>query len=77
MKRIIFSICKWLVIICFFPAIILSSLNVINEFWLHYDWGKNVGIWGAYFLKVLAASFCLALLIGYPDKEADEEETDK
>jgi hypothetical protein len=44
---------------------------------LHYDWGKNVGIWGEYFLKVLAASFCLALLIGYPDKEADKEETDK
>ena len=74
MTQKLFLACKWAAIICFFPAVILSTLNLVNEIWLNNNWGESIGIWGNYFLKVLSASFFLALVIAITDKE--DKETD-
>ena len=48
---------------------ILVSLNLVNELWLHNNWGENIGIWGTYFLRIFNLTFFLAILLVITEKK--------
>lgn len=76
MREKVFLICKWVAIACFFPAVILVSLNLVNELWLHNNWGENIVTLGTYFLRIFNLTFFLAILLVITEKEeapADKE----